>query len=546
MKKIKHIIAILFCIISIALKAQNVGIGTLTPNTSALLELQSTNKGLLLPRVADTNAVNSPAKGLVIFSNASNSLWVYNGANWQSATGGAATDALWEANGDSIAFTTRKFIRINNDQLVQQSVEGLTINGSLVVQQKTTSTNTAPTAAQTVTMDNTSGYRGFLVTDSAIRIFDPGGANANYNNNMQGNIIIGPSIATFNPADFGISVGDTLWISPVSFPNCRTNYSYLFTNTTTAPPPIFLGDDSYFIFRSNADNLNGKGFDIVFKRLYPIAPKTEFVTPGGKGLFFNTNNGAFRAGDIGGGYIAKFSAAIGELNIATAASSIAMGYKNSASGVASIAMGINTKATNDYAIAMGRNTNATGFNSFALGNYSIAAGEKSIAMGNYLNAKSYNSLALGSFNDTLSGTSDNIWLATDPLLYIGNSNNSSTRSNAMVVYKNADVDINGYTRLGKLSEGAPVIKMKEITLTSAATATGQSYINHGLTASKIISVNTLLEWTTGYFAPPEYSADPLLRYNYFVSPTQIFIQNNAASCAYICNKTVKVLITYKE
>ncbi len=116
----------------------------------------------------------------------------------------------------------------------------------------------------------------------------------------------------------------------------------------------------------------------------------------------------------------------------------------------------------------------------------------------------------------------------------------------MVIYKNANVDINGYTRLGKLSEGAPVIKMKELLVTSSAASNSQATVNHGLDPSKIISVSTLMEWTPGYFAPAEYGADPLLRYNYFISPTQIVIQNNAASCAYICSKPVKILITYKE
>ena len=47
----------------------NVGVGTLTPHQSAILELQSTNKGLLIPR-ADTGSVNAfgtPATGLLIF-----------------------------------------------------------------------------------------------------------------------------------------------------------------------------------------------------------------------------------------------------------------------------------------------------------------------------------------------------------------------------------------------------------------------------------------------------------------------------------------------
>jgi hypothetical protein len=104
----------------------------------------------------------------------------------------------------------------------------------------------------------------------------------------------------------------------------------------------------------------------------------------------------------------------------------------------------------------------------------------------------------------------------------------------------------GYTRLGAVADAAPKIKMKEFNTTSNAIFNGQSAINHGLNSAKIISVTVLLEWTTGYLVPPEYSPDPLLNYNYFVSPSQIIIQNNAATCAYICSKPVKILVTYKE
>ena len=46
-----------------------VGIGTETPNSSSLLELSSTSKGLLVPRMTETqkNAISSPAQGLLIY-----------------------------------------------------------------------------------------------------------------------------------------------------------------------------------------------------------------------------------------------------------------------------------------------------------------------------------------------------------------------------------------------------------------------------------------------------------------------------------------------
>lgn len=154
----------------------------------------------------------------------------------------------------------------------------------------------------------------------------------------------------------------------------------------------------------------------------------------------------------------------------------------------------------------------------------------------------------------------NIYIGNGSAYFANSSNklyieNSRADSNSAFIYGdfaadslslNAKVNVRDYTRLGTIASGAPAIKMKKLTLNSAVTSNGQASKDHGLNSSKIISVTTLMEWTPGYFAPTEYSPDPLLRYNYFVSPTQIFIQNNAASCAYICNKVVKIIITYEE
>ena len=67
----------------------NVGIGTGTPGPSSLLELSSTTKGLVLPRMTKTqrNAISSPVAGMVIYqTDETPGLRVYNGANWMRFT----------------------------------------------------------------------------------------------------------------------------------------------------------------------------------------------------------------------------------------------------------------------------------------------------------------------------------------------------------------------------------------------------------------------------------------------------------------------------
>jgi hypothetical protein len=65
----------------------NVGIGT-TANASAILDAQSTTKGVRMPNMTTTqkNAISSPAAGLMVFDTTLAKLCVYSGSAWQTIT----------------------------------------------------------------------------------------------------------------------------------------------------------------------------------------------------------------------------------------------------------------------------------------------------------------------------------------------------------------------------------------------------------------------------------------------------------------------------
>lgn len=69
------------------LSAQGVGIGILQPDPAAILHLESTEKGLLLPRLtpAQRNAINNPPRGLVIFNTQDSVIEYFNGRCWLPA-----------------------------------------------------------------------------------------------------------------------------------------------------------------------------------------------------------------------------------------------------------------------------------------------------------------------------------------------------------------------------------------------------------------------------------------------------------------------------
>lgn len=63
-----------------------VGIGTNSPNASSLLDISSTTKGLLIPRMTTTqmNAVSSPAAGLKLYNSTSGTDYTYNGSAFKT------------------------------------------------------------------------------------------------------------------------------------------------------------------------------------------------------------------------------------------------------------------------------------------------------------------------------------------------------------------------------------------------------------------------------------------------------------------------------
>ena len=63
-----------------------VGIGTSTPNSSSILELQSTTQAFLPPRMTDVQmlAINSPLNGSIVFNTTADALFVKTTSGWRN------------------------------------------------------------------------------------------------------------------------------------------------------------------------------------------------------------------------------------------------------------------------------------------------------------------------------------------------------------------------------------------------------------------------------------------------------------------------------
>lgn len=127
-----------------------VGIGTTNPNSSAILDLNSINRGLLLPRMSTTQreAINAPAEGLLVYDNTLSKTYVYSSSDWETLAGGVG---LWTednspvglyynsgnaAVGDQAQFLNRFFVRSGtgnpiNGRFLSDYTGGLTTYGVL-------------------------------------------------------------------------------------------------------------------------------------------------------------------------------------------------------------------------------------------------------------------------------------------------------------------------------------------------------------------------------------------------------------------------------
>jgi len=83
------------------LSQQNVGIGTSTPSANAILEVASTTKGVLLPRMNFFNRLNygstlgNSDAGMIVYDINFNEYHYWDGTQWKLITTGAPTTAIW-------------------------------------------------------------------------------------------------------------------------------------------------------------------------------------------------------------------------------------------------------------------------------------------------------------------------------------------------------------------------------------------------------------------------------------------------------------------
>ncbi|MCB9231500.1 MAG: tail fiber domain-containing protein [Bacteroidia bacterium] len=176
-------ITVILLLFAGSISAQNVGIGTNTPDASAKLDLSDANRGLLLPRVSlvavnnGTTPVSSPATGLLVWNTnagitggSGTGFYYWDGSLWQKLepgtsvlgndwllTGNSGTNELVNfvgtLDGEDLAFRT------NNTENMR-----ININGNVGIG---TQVNTARLYVNLPNTDNTTNYGIFNNYDGA-------------------------------------------------------------------------------------------------------------------------------------------------------------------------------------------------------------------------------------------------------------------------------------------------------------------------------------------------------------------------------------------
>ena len=105
MKKQAGLIILFACLITHNLNLlSQVAINTTgaNPDPSAMLDVSATDKGMLIPRLstAQRNAITTPATGLMVYDNDTNSFWFFDGTVWTELISGTSS-MLSDADGDT-------------------------------------------------------------------------------------------------------------------------------------------------------------------------------------------------------------------------------------------------------------------------------------------------------------------------------------------------------------------------------------------------------------------------------------------------------------
>ncbi|HNW89496.1 MAG TPA: tail fiber domain-containing protein [Bacteroidales bacterium] len=428
---------------------------------SAMLDVSSTSKGLLIPRVSltsinDVTTIPGPAISLIVYNtNATMTggavgFWYFNGSIWVQALGPQGPAGPTGAQG----------LQGTQGPTGAQGLQGIQ----------------GPTGAQGLQgVQGNTGPAGPTGAQGVQGIQGPTGAQGVQG--VQGNT--GPTGLTGTTGATGPLVsgttGQTLrhdgttWVANSKLYNDGANIgigttspsALLQTNGTGTGEGNVLFTGEYKSSNPGAAPVSGAGTRLMW---YPdmAALRAGNVT-GGKwdtdsigissiALGYDTKANGFNTTALGANTTASgnVATALGYGTVASGSFSTSMGNQTKASGAFTTALGYGSAAPGDYSIAMGRSSVASGYYSNAIGYFATASGNNSYAIGDDITAYSYREFVIGSCNTQYTPISAASWNPADRLFVVGNGTSFAARSDAFTILKNGNTGIGTSAPASKL------------------------------------------------------------------------------------------------
>jgi len=466
---------VFFAFCTATASAQSLAVNTdgSTANASALLDVKSTSKGILIPRMSKTerNAIAAPATGLLIFQNAPDStgFYYYNGSSWVWLSG---SNNAWSTTGNAGTTPASNFLgTTDNNALVfrTNNAEGmrLTTNNELGI--GTSTPNSSYGFARLEIASEGYGTPVDLLIRNAVN--DAGYAPGVILQHARGTlaapltVINGDYQAAFTSLNYDGSTYvqsaaiDMFTDGPVSTNKVSSrlqfatrdtagNYAYRMTLKSNGKLGIGTTNPSALTHIS--------GGNLLVSGTHGSSPAIEFSGAGSK-MFFYPRKSAIRAGYVSGtqwddsnignftvglGYNAQaksdYSVSIGEGNLAeTNPFAVAIGRQNHSTGFASLAMGHFSEASGDYSSSIGLRDTVSAFGASSLGGYNKVSGPHGFAAGYSNIVTSDRGTALGGSN-TVNGLialalGSNSKAITDYSISIGEGNIAETNPFAVAI-----------------------------------------------------------------------------------------------------------------
>ncbi|MFZ1304685.1 MAG: hypothetical protein WAR80_02525 [Ferruginibacter sp.] len=433
--------------------AQSMAINTsgATANASSILDISSTSKGVLVPRMtkAQKNAIATPAIGLLVYQAVPDSVGFhyYNGSQWVwlNPSGGAGND--WSVTGNTGTDTAVNFIgttdnmplafRVNNENSGKIEHTLATANTFLGNRSGRFNTGTGNTAF---------GFRTLAAAGNGVSNTAIGTSALNANTSGGGNVAVGHSALLNNTLGMlNIGIGNyALQSNIIGTENIALGLNTLGANTI-GNLNVAIGNNVLAANISGVANTALGGFETLFKN---ISGQSNVAIGGWQNMYNNThgNNNVSIGGGLGGSVPGLYSNTTGSYNIA-----IGGGLYGNTTGSYNIALGgyalyQNGDKSNNIAIGQSALSNNgsdaplafQAINNIAIGNAALLnnkKGSNNVALGSsaaYLDTSQFHNVAIGNYAMGESIGDRNVAVGSSALLKNTGNSNVAIGDSAMI------------------------------------------------------------------------------------------------------------------